>query len=70
MGVAGGIAGGCCVLIALGVISTQCIVKRRKRMVEMKQQKELAEMEGIEMDSGSSDGSNNDGTDDDKKKSG
>ena len=31
MGVAGAIAGVCCVLICAGVICTQCVVRRRKR---------------------------------------
>ena len=68
MGVAGAIAGGCCVLIAVGVISTQCIVKKRKRHLELKQQRELADMEGIEMESNSDEGESPEGTDDDKNK--
>ena len=48
MGVAGALAGGCCVLICAGVLCTQCIVRRRKRQKELKAQKMLAEMEGIE----------------------
>ena len=50
MGVAGAIAGICCVLICFGVICTQCIVRRRKRQKELKAQKDKAEMEGIEME--------------------
>ena len=50
MGVAGAIAGGCCVLICAGVLCTQCIVRRRKRQKELKAAKELAEQEGIEME--------------------
>ena len=50
MGVAGAIAGGCCILICAGVLCTQCIVRRRKRQKELKAAKELAEQEGIEME--------------------
>ena len=53
MGIAMALAGGCCFIIAFGVIFTQCIVRRRKRQKEAKQQKELAEMEGQEKESSS-----------------
>ena len=50
MGVAGAIAGACCVLICTGVLCTQCVVRRRKRAKELIKQKNLAEEEGIEME--------------------
>ena len=36
MGTAAAIAGVCCVLITIGIIFTQCIVRRRKRKKELK----------------------------------
>ena len=36
IGLAAGIAGGCCILICIGTITAQCVVRRRKRMKELK----------------------------------
>ena len=60
MGVAGAIAGGCCILICAGVLCTQCIVRRRKRQKELKAAKELAEQEGIEMEKSQDSGESED----------
>ena len=69
---AAGIAGGCCILICIGTITAQCVVRRRKRMKELKAQKDLAELEGMEMaevsSSIKSDTDDPDGKDPDSKK--
>ncbi len=64
MGTAAAIAGICCVLITIGIIFTQCIVRRRKRKKEAKAQKELAELEGIELEGSSDAIDDQDNTDD------
>ena len=50
MGFAAAIAGVCCVLISVGVILTQCVVRRRNRMKELKAKKEIAELEGVDVE--------------------
>ena len=49
MGFAAAIAGICCVFISIAVIITQCIVRRRNRMKELRAKKELADLEGVEV---------------------
>lgn len=63
---AAALAGICCVLISCGVIMTQCVVRRRKRMKELKAKKDMAEMEGVDM-SVASDDIKSDTDDPDKK---
>ena len=59
MGLAGGLAATCCILIAFGVVFSQCIQRRRKRKAELKARKQLAEMEGINMSKSSNDSDGN-----------
>ena len=63
MGVAGGLAAACCILIAFGVVFSQCIIRRRKRKAEMKARKQLAEMEGVNVSKSSDENDNSDLTD-------
>lgn len=65
LAVAASLAGACCVVISCAVIVTQCVVRRRKRMRELKARKAMAEMEGVDM-SVASDAK--DDTDDPEKK--
>ena len=63
MGLAGGLAAACCIVISFGIVFAQCIQRRRKRKAELKARKQLAEMEGINMSKSSNDESNSDLTD-------
>ena len=47
MGFVGGIAGGCCVIITIAIVVSQCLIRRRKRKREEKAKLELQDMEGI-----------------------
>ena len=59
MGLAGGLAAACCIIICFAVVCSQCIQRRRKRKAELKARKQLAEMEGINMSKSSNDSDGN-----------
>ena len=61
MGLAAGIAGGCCVLITIAIVVSQCMIRRRKRKRELKAQRDMADMEGINMDNSESASKDTDG---------
>ena len=68
MGLAAGIAGGCCVVITIAIVVSQCLIRRRKRKKEQKAQLEMADMEGLGMDASENASKDTEGEPDLKKK--